>query len=768
MLITEEIHIQNDSMRLANTQETQTALYAQRGRGRRGRGRNPTTSTNSSKQTAKSSITCQICLKRGHTADICWHRHDANYITQRSQPDSNNALFATTEAPASEWYLDSGASAHMTNKSDQLIQGSAYQGNDQVMVGDGRTVPIAHSGLGLLPTPDRKLLLSNLLHIPAISHNLLSISKLVSTNNISITFTPNGFTLKDLQTNQHLLSGPCKNGLYPIAMPRTSNNALSAVQTTRINWHERLGHPQQRTLHQISRNNPHLKISFLHNDCISCKLCKHHKLPFDRSVTHTTKPLELLHSDVWGPSPVTTKQGFRYYLLIIDDYSRYSWIFPLLFKSDVMHTFINFIKLIENQTNHKVKTIRTDGGGEYMHHQLQQYFTSKGIQHQVSCAYTPEQNGVSERKHRHILEMARTMLQTASIPHHFWHEAVTTVVYLINRLPSHTIKCKSPIQLMFNKDLDYDHLRTFGCACFPSLPPHTSTKLQPNSVLCVFMGYSVTQKGYKCLNFETNIISVSRHVTFLENMFPFHNKLPLSNPSTQDIPPQLLIPVSKAAEDAPVSNNTAPSMSPIQALSPTTSGSPPSSSSPMPAPIKHSMTTRSQTGSLKPICRLNLLHQVEQSAQQHVPTTYSEASKHVEWRQAMAEEFAALQQQGTWTLVPPLQNASILGCKWTFRKKFNSDGSVARYKARLVAQGNRQEHGLDYDETFSPVAKLPTIRVLFTVALYHGWTVQQLDVNNAFLHGTLTETIFMWQPKGFEDNMNPGHVCHLKKAIYGL
>ncbi|PKU79801.1 Retrovirus-related Pol polyprotein from transposon TNT 1-94 [Dendrobium catenatum] len=201
---------------------------------------------------------------------------------------------------------------------------------------------------------------------------------------------------------------------------------------------------------------------------------------------------------------------------------------------------------------------------------------------------------------------------------------------------------------MFNKDPDYNHLRTFGCACFPCLPPHTSTKLQPNSVLCVFMGYSVTQKGYKCLNFATNNISVSRHVKFIENMFPFHNKPTLSTPLTQDLPPQLLIPVSKAAEDALVRTNIAPSLSPIQAPSPTTSGSPPSSSSlqfdsdPVPVPIKHPMTTRFQTGSLKPICRLNLLHQVEQSAQQHVPTIYSDASKHVEWRQAMAEEFATL------------------------------------------------------------------------------------------------------------------------------
>ncbi|PKU85369.1 Retrovirus-related Pol polyprotein from transposon TNT 1-94 [Dendrobium catenatum] len=134
----------------------------------------------------------------------------------------------------------------------------------------------------------------------------------------------------------------------------------------------------------------------------------------------------------------------------------------------------------------------------------------------------------------------------------------------------------------------------------------------------------------------------------------------------------------------------------------------------------------------------------------------------------MAHEFLALQKQGTWNLVPPPPNTSILGCKWTYRTKFHSDGSIARFKARLVALGNRQEHGIDYDETFSPVVKLPTIRILITVALHHGWSIQQLDVENAFLHGTLTETVYMTQPKGFEDASNPNHVCRLHKAIYGL
>ncbi|PKU71144.1 Retrovirus-related Pol polyprotein from transposon TNT 1-94 [Dendrobium catenatum] len=780
MLISEEIHIQTDTLRLATQQEPTTALYANRGRGRRGRGRNQSFSSTAPKQGSKSSTQCQICLKRGHTADACWHRHDPNYTTPRNTNDTNNALLASTEATSTDWYLDSGASAHMTNRNDQLSQGSCYHGSDQVMVGDGRSILIAHSGTGLLPTPDRKLILSKLLHIPSISHNLLSISNLVSDNQISITFTPNGFTFKDLQNNKVLLIGPCKQGLYPIAIKKavTSTQALSAVAASTTNWHQRLGHPHHRIIQHISRKHPSLHISQKFYNCVSCKMCKSHKLPFDLSTNRTNKPLQLLHSDVWGPSPVTTHHGFRYYLLIIDDYSRYCWLFPLVFKSDVVQHFIRFIAFIEKQTHHKVKAIRTDGGGEYINHQFQSYLRSNGIHHQVSCPCTPEQNGVAERKHRHILDTTKTLLQTASIPLNYWYEAVDTAVYLINRFPSPTNQNHSPLQLMFNISPDYAHMRTFGCACFPLLPPHSFNKLQPKSATCVFLGYSDKHKGYKCFNQEANTTTISRHVQFIENLFPFQQQSsPLTTPM-QALPTQLLLPVSKVQEDhrpAPTNSSNISTTLPPPLESTTTSHSPtriPSALNPDKPSIKHTiqhhMTTRSKTGSLKPISRLNLLHHVAPQETQNVPTSYSEAIKHPEWRHAMSEEFAALQQQGTWDLVTPPSNASILGCKWTFRKKFNSDGTVSRFKARLVAQGNRQEHGLDYEETFSPVAKLPTIRVLFTVALYNGWQVQQLDVTNAFLHGSLEETVFMRQPKGFEDTMSPDHVCCLKKAIYGL
>ncbi|PKU60934.1 Retrovirus-related Pol polyprotein from transposon TNT 1-94 [Dendrobium catenatum] len=777
LLISEEIHVQADSQRLAIPQDTQTALYSNRGRGRRGRGRPSQPNQPVQTKSAKSSLVCQICTKRGHTADVCWHRHDANYVTPRTTPDTSHALLATSDSSSTDWYLDSGASSHMTNRLDNLTQSSIYNGNDQVTVGDGRSVPIAHSGTGLLPTPDRKLRLSNLLHIPSISYNLLSISNLVKENQISITFDPNGYVFKDLQTQTTLFRGPCRNGLYPLSSSSVphQHKALSTIPQRVINWHFRLGHPHSKTMQAISTNNPQLHIPHFVSNCSWCKSCKSHKMSFVKSIHRSTQPLALLHSDVWGPSPVSSHQGLRYYLIIVDDYSHYTWIFPCLLKSDVSQLFMNFILFIENQMDSRIKVIRTDGGKEYVNNIFSKFLQSKGIQHQTSCPYTPEQNGVAERKHRHVVETARTLLHTASMPLSYWPEAINTAVYIINRLPSPTTNNIPPLKLMFNITPEYSHLRTFGCECFPLLPPHTRTKLHPNSVSCIFIGYSDTQKGYRCLNKNTNRIYTSRHVQFSEDSFPFKHNVTTLQQHTQHVPAPLLVPIStlpQTNKPCQTTSNNAPFISSPQLHTDADnrySMSPPSApNTSIREAVKHPMVTRTKTGSLKPICRLNLLHCGESAATAPTPTSYNTASKHLEWRNAMASEFLALQQQGTWCLVPPPSNASILGSRWTFRKKFNEDGSIARFKARLVAQGNHQEFGLHYGETFSPVAKFPTIRILFTVALYHGWQVQQLDVSNAFLHGNLEETIFMKQPKGFEDTTYPNHVCHLQKALYGL
>ena len=180
------------------------------------------------------------------------------------------------------------------------------------------------------------------------------------------------------------------------------------------------------------------------------------------------------------------------------------------------------------------------------------------------------------------------------------------------------------------------------------------------------------------------------------------------------------------------------------------------------------MTTRSKSGIFKPRQVLDLHTITNSSLETSEPTTITQAQKSSHWRQAMCEEYDALLHNSTWTLVPSHPAQNIIGCKWVFRIKRNPDGSVARYKARLVAKGFHQRPGVDFTETFSPVVKPTTIRLILSLAISRGWNLRQLDVNNAFLQGTLTEDVFMQQPPGFVHHQYPRHVCKLQKAIYGL
>ncbi|KAL4557518.1 hypothetical protein LXL04_035699 [Taraxacum kok-saghyz] len=194
----------------------------------------------------------------------------------------------------------------------------------------------------------------------------------------------------------------------------------------------------------------------------------------------------------------------------------------------------------------------------------------------------------------------------------------------------------------------------------------------------------------------------------------------------------------------------------------------PSDQHPFPAPDPsntHPMTTRARLGIFKPTQKLNL-H--TDSSSSPVPKSYSQAFQDPHWFQAMTDEYNALITNRTWVLVPRPPNANIVNCIWLFKKKHNADGSLARYKAHLVANGRRQRPGVDCDETFSPVVKPATIRTVLSLAISHHWPVHQLDVKNAFLHGHLQETVYMHQPPGFRDRSLPDHVCLLQKSLYGL
>jgi hypothetical protein len=176
------------------------------------------------------------------------------------------------------------------------------------------------------------------------------------------------------------------------------------------------------------------------------------------------------------------------------------------------------------------------------------------------------------------------------------------------------------------------------------------------------------------------------------------------------------------------------------------------------------MHTRSKNGIFKP----KTFHTSTTDYTQTKPSTYLTTSKIPQWCTDMNEEYSALQRQHTWTLVPPPLGKNILECKWVFKLKRNGDGTISRYKARLVAKGFHQQHGIDFEETFSLVVKPPTVRLILALAVSYNWPLRQLNVRNAFLHGILKEKVYMVQPPGYVNATQPKHVCRLHKSIYGL
>ncbi|KAH9699143.1 retrovirus-related pol polyprotein from transposon RE2 [Citrus sinensis] len=499
-----------------------------------------------------------------------------------------------------------------------------------------------------------------------------------------------------------------------------------------------------------------------------------HRLHFPATKTKTKQPLAILHTNLWRPATVVSIQGYKYYVSFVDDFTRFTWIFSLKTKDETLHVFKIFKAQVEKQLEQPIKCLQFDWGGEFR--PFTKYLQEKGIEFRHYCPYTHNQNGLVERKHIYITESGLTLLAQAKLPIKFWWDFFHTATYLINRLPTSILSMKTPYESIFHHKPDYNFLRTFGCSCFPFLREYNNHKFHFHTSKCVFLGYSPSHKGYKCLH-SSGKIYIASHVLFDKTTFPytldpnfsssskhtssdfqynlfqrFTLSVPTSNPNSLE---------ATTANQFPVNHSLSSNTPQCQSHTNQTSTSLPSpasqsqalqipctthTSQPKPFTSTHHMIPRARAGIFKPKTFLTTHNSLE-------PFTVPEALSDPKWKDAMQTEYNALIHNNTWTLVPLSSIYKLVGRKWVFRTKCNTDGTVSKYKARLVAKGFHQTAGIDYSETFSPVVKSSTVRVILSLAVIKGWKVIQIDVNNAFLNGDLSEDVYITQPEGFYEKL---------------
>ena len=391
--------------------------------------------------------------------------------------------------------------------------------------------------------------------------------------------------------------------------------------------------------------------------------------------------------------------------------SRATWVYLLRNKSDAKAIIPQFFALIHTQFEVHIKAFQSDNAPEL---QFPEFFSSHGVTHYHSCKETPQQNSVVERKHQHLLNVARALMFQAYLPLLHWGDCVLTAAYLINRLPSPLLAQKSPFEILYNRKPSFNHLRAFGRLCYAStsLTHHPKSSLRARAA--VFLGYPPGYKGYKLFNLDTNQMFISRNVIFHETIFPFTQSPSHSSPSYFDIFSDRVLPY-------------------FSSCVPTTSTSPSSNNSkrltrpPVHLSDYHCYLTQHNSSlyHLSHYLSYNRLSPIHKSfvfvlSLETEPKSYNEASQSPLWRVAMDTELQALEANSTWHIMSLPSGKHTVGCRWVYKIKRKADGSLERYKARLVAKGYTQQSGIDFIDTFSHVIKLTTVKLLLALAAING------------------------------------------------
>ncbi|GJW76447.1 ribonuclease H-like domain, reverse transcriptase, RNA-dependent DNA polymerase [Tanacetum coccineum] len=447
--------------------------------------------------------------------------------------------------------------------------------------------------------------------------------------------------------------------------------------------------------------------------------------------------------------------------------------------------------------------LRTDRGGEFTSNEFTQYCKENGITRQLTAPYSPQQNGVVERRNRTIMSTTRCMMKATNMPQNFWVEAVRHAIYILNSVPTKALEDITPYEAIKLRKPNLENLRVFGCIAYAKVPSQRLTKLDDRSSRMVYLGNEQGSKAYRLFDPTPQKICVSRDVKFKENETwdwkEYMSKHINDEPEWTDFKIENLEVTREhhdqgnqpIDEDNEFPNNDndgyeSPTMSsPSHSQTPHTPSTSSSQVNPQFTPNNSTQSIyQSDTGlnsttishshfDHTPLRGYRTLSNLYENTEELLlaedePKNYKEASNDQRWIEAMKVELDSINRNNTWELTTLPKGHKAIGLKWVFKTKRDANGNIIKHKARLVAKGYIQEHGIDFEEVFAPVARMETIRLLLAIAANNKWEVHHLDVKYAFLHGDLKEEVYVTQPEGFIKREDNGKVYRLIKALYGL
>ncbi|GJV93042.1 putative ribonuclease H-like domain-containing protein [Tanacetum coccineum] len=649
-----------------------------------------------------------------------------------------------------------------------------------------------HPGKGTLKTDN--LDFEDVYFVNELKFNLFSVSQMCDKKNYvlftdteCLVLSPN-FKLPD--ENQILLKIPRKDNMYSFDMknivPKESLTCLVAKATLdeSMLWHRRLGHINFKNINKLVKDNlvRGLPTKRFENDqtCVACLKGKQHRASCKSKVLNPiTKPLFMLHMDLFGPTFVSSLMHKKYCLVVTDDYSRFTWVFFLTTKDETSEILKRFIKEIENLVDKKVKIIRSDNGTEFKNKVMDDFCREKGIKREYSVARTPQQNGVAERRNRTLIEAARTMLADSKLPTTFWAEAVSTACYVQNRVLVVKPHNKTPYELFRGFKPALSFMRPFGCHVTILNTLDSLGKFDGKSDEGFFVGYSLSSKAFRLLQNVDNgepktADDAQKQVEDGLNNENAEQERFVDDSSSKDVNAvgQQVNTVSLDVNTGSLKlNDVGPSVS---------TASPNEEDNTKEEPeVDLGNITNSYIVPTTPNTRIHKDHPIDNVIGEVQSTVQTRRMSKSTSKQGFLSDVYEQKTYDTLNtclyacflsqIEPTSIDKDLSDSSWVEAiNKKDERGIVIRNKAMLVAQGHRQEEGIDYEEVFAPIARIKAIRLFLAYASFMGFLVYQMDVKSAFLYGTIKEEVYVTQPPGFKDPDHLKKVYKVVKALYGL